>query len=180
MLALDRSRSASSIWGRSAGPVLRSQGTWGQAGLSRCRARGNRVWTFLCLLWTGPAPLQVFGGAPRDRSCARRERGDRLGFRAVARGGIGCGRSYARFGPIPLRFKYLGALRGTGPTLAEEAQGRFGLSRCARGVFGVRLQGSLRTDPAPLGVFLALRGTGPALAGNVGTGWAFALAREGR
>jgi hypothetical protein len=41
-------------------------------------------------------------GAPRDRSCARRERWGRLSFRAVARGGSGCRRSYARSGPIQL------------------------------------------------------------------------------
>jgi hypothetical protein len=43
---------------------------------------------------------------------------------------------------------------------------------CAREGFD-RFQCSLRPDPAPLGVF------GWALAGNVGTGWAFALSREG-
>jgi hypothetical protein len=41
-------------------------------------------------------------GAPRDRSCARRERGDRRSFRAIALTGSGCGRSNARSGPIPL------------------------------------------------------------------------------
>ena len=38
-------------------------------------------------------------------------------------------------------------------------------------------QRSLRTAPAPLGCFWL--GIGPALAGNVGTGGAFALTREG-
>jgi hypothetical protein len=64
--------------GASAGSVLRSQGTWGQAGLSRWRARGNRVRTFLCSLWTGPAPPGVFGWAPRDRSCPRRKARGRI------------------------------------------------------------------------------------------------------
>ena len=42
--------------GRSAGPGQRSQGTWGEVGLSRWRARGgNRVFTFLCSLRSGPA-----------------------------------------------------------------------------------------------------------------------------
>ncbi len=98
--------------------------------------------------------------------------------------------SKACSGPIPLRWAY-GALRGIGPTLAEEARGRMELSRFARGAlviaskarsgpiplrlaylcgrsqegsgeegvfalcargFGDRFQGSLRTDPAPLGV----------------------------
>ena len=44
----------------------------------------------------------VAGVAPRDRSCARRERGDRRSFRAVALTGSGCRRSNARSGPIPL------------------------------------------------------------------------------
>jgi hypothetical protein len=46
-------------------------------------------------------------GAPRDRACARRERWGRWSFRAAARGGIGCRRSYARSGPVPLRLTYL-------------------------------------------------------------------------
>ena len=58
-------------------------------------------------------------GAPRDRSCARRERWGRLSFRAVARGGSGCRRSYARSGPIPL------PLRGSAGRLEDaEAHNR--------------------------------------------------------
>jgi hypothetical protein len=55
-------------------------------------------------------------GLSRDRSCARRERWGRLGFRAAARGGSGCRRSYARSGPIPL------PLRGS--VLGRKARGR--------------------------------------------------------
>ena len=44
----------------------------------------------------------VVGGALRDRSCARRERWGRGSFRAFARGGSWCRRSYARSEPIPL------------------------------------------------------------------------------
>ena len=44
----------------------------------------------------------VVGGALRYRSCARKERWDRGSFRAFARGGSGCRRSYAHSGPIPL------------------------------------------------------------------------------
>ena len=47
---------------------------------------------------------------------------------------------------------------------ARGEEGVFAL--CARG-FGDRLQCSLRTDPATLGVFGVLRGIGPALAGGV-------------
>jgi hypothetical protein len=55
---------------------------------------------------------QVRGGAPRDQSCARRERWDRRSFRAFARRGSGCRRSYARSGPLPLPPR--GVQRGTG------------------------------------------------------------------
>ncbi len=46
----------------SAGPVLRSQGTLWPVGLSRFRARGIRVSTFLCSLRTGPAAASVCVG----------------------------------------------------------------------------------------------------------------------
>jgi hypothetical protein len=42
-------------WVGSAGLVLRSQGTSGQEGLSRWRARGMRVLTFQCSLRLSPA-----------------------------------------------------------------------------------------------------------------------------
>ncbi len=47
--------------GGSAGSVLRSQGTWGQAGLSRCRAMGIKMSTFLCSLQPGPAAAGLIG-----------------------------------------------------------------------------------------------------------------------
>ena len=78
-------------------------------------------------------------GAPRDQSCARRERWDRLGFRAAARRGSGCRRSYARSGPLPL------PPRGQG-------RGRSHL---------FTKKGTLLTILMSL---LGLRGTGPALA----------------
>ena len=79
----------------------------------------------------------------------------RMGLSRCARGALVIA-SKARCGPIPLRLAWWG-LRGIGPALAEEALGRMGLSRCARWDFGVRFQGSLRTDPAPLGVWGAPR-----------------------
>ena len=48
--------------GGSAGSVLRSQGTLGPAELSRCRARGIRVSTFLCSLRPDPAAASWIGG----------------------------------------------------------------------------------------------------------------------
>jgi hypothetical protein len=92
--------------GRSAGLVLRSQGTWGRV----------------------------------------------VGFRAGARVGLGCGRSYARFGPIPLRWAY-GALREIGPALAEEARGRIELSRYARGALVIASKARSGPIPLRLGVF---------------------------
>jgi hypothetical protein len=53
-------RGVGSWWG-SAGPVLRSQGTLGPAGLSRCRATGIRMSTFLCSLRPGPAAAGLLG-----------------------------------------------------------------------------------------------------------------------
>ncbi len=73
--------------------------------------------------------------------------------------------SKARFGPIPLRLAY-GALRGNGPALAEEALGRMGFSRCARGI--LLFASKARCGPIPLRLtYGALRGIGPALAGRL-------------
>ncbi len=60
---------------------------------------------------TGEA--KFLGGAPRDQSCARRERWGWLSFRAGARGGSGCRRSNARSGPVPL------PLRGSAGSLGD-------------------------------------------------------------
>ena len=109
----------------------------------------------------GEAPRDRFVvGAPRDQSCARRERWDRKGFRAAARRGSGCRRSYARSGPVPLPPRGQGrgrshlftqkgtlftilmsllGLRGTGPALAaaswrrRKALGRRGVGVPQRG-----------------------------------------------
>jgi len=122
-------------------------------GLSRC-ARGALVIASKARF--GPIPLRLACWGLRGIGPARAEEalGSR-GFRAVREGFLVIA-SKARFGPIPLRLACWG-LRGIGPALAEEALGRMELSRCARWVFGVRFQGSLRTDPAPLGVLGAPR-----------------------
>ncbi len=112
--------------GGSAGSVLRSQGTLGPAKLSRYRARGIRMSTFLCSLRPGPAAALWIG-------CSMRKSDSR------------------RFG-MRHRFSEEG-LQDLGPS--------------ARGLVRHVGRGG------------GLRGIGPALAGNVGAGWAFALSREG-
>jgi hypothetical protein len=112
-------------------------------------------------LRTDPAPLGVLGrsAGPVLRSLRRLWEG--LGFRAVREGFLVVA-SKARSGPIRLRLAY-GALRGTGPALAEEALGRIGLSRCALGILVIASKA--RFGPIPLRLaYGALRGTGPALA----------------
>jgi hypothetical protein len=49
-------------WWGSAGSVLRSQGTLGPVELSRGRARGIKVSTFLCSLRPNPAAASWIGG----------------------------------------------------------------------------------------------------------------------
>ncbi len=82
--------------------------------------------------------------APRDRSCARRERWDRLSYRAAARWGSGCRRSNARSGPVPLPLGgsvvglALGVsrgweLRGISPALAGKLGGGWGFRAVREG-----------------------------------------------
>ena len=85
----------------SAGTVLRSQGTWGQARLSRGRAMGIRVSTFQCSLRPGPAPPGVFVGSAGSVLRSLGRRGGRMGFSRCARG-EGLIASNARSGPVPL------------------------------------------------------------------------------
>ena len=131
-------------------------------------------------------------GAPRERSCAHRERWGQLSFRAGARGGSGCRRSYARSGPVPL------PLRGGAGILGEDEA--FGVpqrgSAYQPGVKPRRRGRSLTFTKKGTVYHLfqmadwrgwrwgsvprrGLRGIGPALAGNVGASWAFARPREG-
>ena len=87
------------------GGGLRETGSWwGSAGSVRGEGSVGQV--------RGGSAGSVRGGAPRDQSCARRERWDRRSFRAAARRGSGCRRSYARSGPLPLPPR--GVQRGTG------------------------------------------------------------------
>ncbi|MEN9777719.1 MAG: hypothetical protein RJB04_1474 [Verrucomicrobiota bacterium] len=57
--------------GGSAGSVLRSQGTLGPVGLSRCRARGIRMSTFLCSLRPGTAAASWIGCSMRESDSRR-------------------------------------------------------------------------------------------------------------
>ena len=99
---------------------------------------------------TKPGTRCLCLGAPRDRACARRERWGRWSFRAAARGGIGCRRSYARSGLVPLRLTYLVG-RSAGPCLRSQGTlGQVELSRCrARGIIGSR-RSYARSGPVPL------------------------------
>ena len=92
----------------------------------------------------------VVAGAPRDRSCARREARERMEFSRCARG-EGMIASNARSGPVPLPLEAgsVPPIYTKGDTLystvvvralrerscaRREALERMGLSRCARGV----------------------------------------------
>ena len=123
-------------------------------GLSRF-ARG--ILLFASKARCGPIPLRlgVFWRSAGSILRSLRRLWGGWGFRAVREGFL-LFASKARCGPIPLRLAY-GALRGIRPARAEEALGRIRFSRFARGDFVVRLQGLLRPDPAPLGVWGAPR-----------------------
>jgi len=191
-------------WGLSRDRSCAHRERWGQFGFRAvARGRSGCRRSYAC---SGPIPLPLGGsvvglalevsrgpGAPRDRSCARRERWGQLGFRAGARGGSGCRRSYARPGPIPLPLGgsvvglALEVSRGPGAPrdrscARRERWGRLGFRAIARGGSGCR-RSYARSGPIPLllggsAVGLAvevsrgwgLRGIGPALAGNVGAG----------
>ena len=109
-----------------AGLGLRSQGSFGRWGLSRCRAMG--IGLLRSYARYGPVPLTpvcgwgkgefFWGGvdgewgfevrrcvpweASRGWACARRDRSGGEGFRAVALWGNRVLRSNARYGPVPL------------------------------------------------------------------------------
>jgi hypothetical protein len=120
---------------------------------------------------TKPGTRCLCLGAPRDRACARRERWGRWSFRAAARGGIGCRRSYARSGPVPLRLTYLVG-RSAGPCLRSQGTlGQVELSRCrARGIIGSR-RSYARSGPVPLR--LTYFGGAPRSWGRLGVGPAY-------
>ena len=85
----------------------------------------------------------------------------RMGFRAVREG---CWCSPPRLAADRSRSAWR-IWRSAGPVLRSLRRlGEGGAFALRAGDFVVRLQGSLRTDPAPLGRILALRGIGPALA----------------
>jgi hypothetical protein len=114
---------------------------------------------------TKPGTRCLCLGAPRDRACARRERWGRWSFRAAARGGIGCRRSYARSGPVPLRLTYLVG-RSAGPGLRSQGTlGQVGLSLWrTRGIQVSTFLRSLRPGLALLDVFGGALRPGPAAA----------------
>ena len=78
-----------------------------------------------------------------------------MGFSRCARGALVIA-SKARYGPIPLRLALVGRSAGSVLRALRKLGGGGAFALCARG-FGDRFQGSLRTDPAPLGVWGAPR-----------------------
>ena len=143
-LASDRSRSAWRM-GRSAGTVLRSLrklgGGWG------FRAVREGLWCSLPRLASDRSrSAGRVGGSAGSVLRSLRRLGGGWSFRAV-RDGFLVIASKACCGPIPLRLAYA-ALRGIGPALAEEARGRIGLSRFARGI--LVFASKARCGPIPL------------------------------
>ena len=86
---------------RGTGPALAGNVGTGRA-FALAREGDYRVSTFLCSLRSGPAPLDVFGGALRGIGPALAGNVGTGGAFALSRGGnSGCRRSYARSGPVP-------------------------------------------------------------------------------
>jgi hypothetical protein len=81
--------------------------------------------------------------------------------------------SKARYAPIPLRLRTF----CWGWVLRSQGSSEGSTTALRAGFFGVRFLCSLRPHPAPPAYLLL--GMGPTLAGNVGTGWAFALNARG-
>jgi hypothetical protein len=109
--------------------------------------------------------------APRDRSCGRRERWDRRSFRADARGG------WSVDVPTLTAARSRCCHHHAGSVSPRHGVGLTYLHKRGRSI--IKFAGGLRRL-APRGECLVrLRGIGPAFAGNVGTGGAFALTREG-
>jgi hypothetical protein len=145
-------------------------------GLSRC-ARGDFVVRLQGSLRTDPAPLGVFWRSTGSVLRSLRRLWGGLGFRAV-REGFCCSPPRLASDRSRSAWRILGTLRGIGPALAEEALGRIGLSRCARGV--LLFASKARFGPIPLRLaYGALRGTGPVLAGNVGARLGFRAGARG-
>jgi hypothetical protein len=117
------------------------------------------------------------GGSAGSVLRSLRKLGGGWGFRAVREGFLVFA-SKARCGPLPLRWACLGALRGNGPALAEEAWGRMELSRCARGALVIASKA--RFGPIPLRLACwGLRGNGPARAEKALGSRGFRAVREG-
>ncbi len=166
MLAPARSRSAWRIWVGSAGSVLRSQGTLGQTGISRCRARGIRVSTFLCSLRPDPAPPGVFVGSAGPVLRSQGTWGQTGLSRCRARGiRVSTFQCSLRPDPAPpgvfvvaecrgWRLGLVGGGGSAGSVLRSQGTwGQAGLSRCrARGIRVSTFLCSLRPGPAAASV----------------------------
>ena len=76
------------------------------------------------------------------------------------REGVGVFASKARSGPTPLRYVFCGrGSAASGLRSLSRLWGGGAFALCARGL-GVRLQGSLRPDTAPLGFLVGCAGLG--------------------
>ena len=108
----------------------------------------------------GPVPSATpdrrstkYSWAPRDQALRSQGTLGQEGLSsAIALGGIGCRRSYARFGPTPLRCGFGWAPRDQA-LRSQGSSGQDELSRDARGGEGDRFQCLLRPDPATLRFF---------------------------
>jgi hypothetical protein len=131
--------------GGSAGPGLRSLRRL-KEGIFRAARETIRV--FASKAPSGPVPLPLSQRSSCGRRCSQHDRSNsnRYGLR-VCRMGLADVLDAQGSGAGDLEGYVSGRLRGTGPAVAEETQG-VELSRCARGVQDVCLQGSLRLGPA--------------------------------
>ena len=114
----------------------------------------------------------VVAMAPRDQALRSQGSLGEEGFSRVARGGE-VDRFQCSLRPDPATLRFLGAVQNRACTRRERGD-RWSAARGRSHLFTQK--GTLLTIQLPL---RWLRRTGPVLAGNVGTGGAFALAREG-
>ena len=150
----------------------RSQGTLGQEGLSSAIALGG-LGCRRSYARRGLIPLRCgFGWAPRDQALRSQVSSgkDELSryARGVVRHGVGPTYLHKRGHSLLFRCRCDGSA-GPGASLARKLGGGRVFARCARGVRWIASNARSGLIPLRCG-FWGLCRTGPALAGNVGTG----------